>query len=74
MLIFCLYFDGFCRGIALEVPVWIPENCTQCNYCSLVCPHSVIRPFLLTRGEKKEAPNSYQTIKATGGNEYAGFE
>ncbi|MBQ1893202.1 MAG: pyruvate:ferredoxin (flavodoxin) oxidoreductase, partial [Clostridia bacterium] len=34
------------RGIAVEVPTWIPENCIQCNQCSLVCPHACIRPFL----------------------------
>ena len=32
------------RGIAVDVPAWIPENCIQCNQCSLVCPHACIRP------------------------------
>lgn len=62
------------RGVALEVPVWIKENCTQCNYCAMVCPHAVIRPFLLTRDEKKQAPKGYETVKATGGTEFAGLE
>ena len=35
------------RGIAVDVPVWDPEKCTQCNWCSAVCPHAVIRPFIL---------------------------
>lgn len=39
------------RGIAPRVPVWIPENCIQCNFCSYVCPHAVIRPFVLTEQE-----------------------
>ncbi len=34
------------RGIAVDVPVWIPENCIQCSLCSYVCPHSVIRPVI----------------------------
>ena len=38
------------RGIAVEVPTWIPENCIQCNRCSLVCPHACIRPFLAEDG------------------------
>ncbi len=45
------------RGIAVETPEWIPENCIQCNLCSLVCPHAVIRPAALTDEELKNAPN-----------------
>lgn len=44
------------RGIAVDVPTWIPENCIQCNYCSYVCPHAVIRPFALTEAEAAKAP------------------
>ena len=35
------------RGIALKVPVWDSSKCIQCNKCALVCPHAVIRPYLL---------------------------
>ena len=35
------------RGIAVDIPVWHAENCTQCNWCSTVCPHAVIRPYIL---------------------------
>ena len=52
------------RGIAVEVPTWIPENCIQCNRCSLVCPHACIRPFVMEEGT--EAPEGYVTKKATG--------
>lgn len=38
-------------------PMWINENCTQCSFCSLVCPHGVIRPFLLDKEEYEQAPN-----------------
>ena len=39
------------RGIAVDIPHWIPENCMQCNWCSYVCPHAVIRPFVMTAKE-----------------------
>ncbi len=39
------------RGIAADVPKWNPKNCMQCNWCSYVCPHGVIRPFVLTDEE-----------------------
>lgn len=54
------------RGIAVDVPHWIKENCIQCNQCSFVCPHAVIRPILLDEEEKKNAPESFETLKATG--------
>lgn len=39
------------RGLSTVVPLWNPTKCTQCNQCSLMCPHAVIRPFLLTDEE-----------------------
>ncbi|MHB1483414.1 MAG: pyruvate:ferredoxin (flavodoxin) oxidoreductase [Saccharofermentanales bacterium] len=51
------------RGIAVDVPEWLPDNCIQCNQCSYVCPHAVIRPFLLTDKEKGDAPASFITKK-----------
>ncbi len=39
------------RGIAVNVPVWQPENCIQCNRCAYVCPHAAIRPVALTEEE-----------------------
>ena len=44
------------RGIAVDVPEWIPENCIQCNQCAYVCPHAVIRPVALTEAEAAAAP------------------
>ncbi len=38
------------RGIAVNIPVWNPDNCIQCNRCSYVCPHAVIRPVRYDRG------------------------
>ena len=52
------------RGIAINVPEWIPENCIQCNQCAVVCPHAAIRPFLLTGEEAEKAPASMKTTDA----------
>ncbi len=54
------------RGIAINVPEWQPDNCIQCNQCSYVCPHAVIRPFLLNEEERKNAPDGTVTIDAKG--------
>lgn len=51
------------RGIAVNVPKWIPENCIQCNQCAFVCPHAVIRPFLATDEEAAAAPEDMQFIQ-----------
>ncbi len=54
------------RGIAVNVPAWLPENCIGCNQCSLVCPHAAIRPFLFTAEEAEKAPTLCVTRKAAG--------
>jgi pyruvate-ferredoxin/flavodoxin oxidoreductase len=58
------------RAVAVDIPIWIKENCIQCNQCSFVCPHATIRPILLNKDEKAKAPEAFETIKATG----KGFE
>jgi len=54
------------RGVALNVPQWIPENCIQCNQCSFVCPHAVIRPVLARKEDLKNAPEGFVTVEANG--------
>ena len=54
------------RGIAVDVPVWDPENCIQCGFCSYVCPHAVIRPYALTDEEVAAAPEGMPTAAMTG--------
>ena len=54
------------RGIAVRVPSWDASKCIQCNRCSFVCPHAVIRPFLLDEGEKVAAPADFVTVPANG--------
>ncbi|HLR35576.1 MAG TPA: pyruvate:ferredoxin (flavodoxin) oxidoreductase [Tissierellales bacterium] len=54
------------RGIAVMVPQWQTDKCIQCNQCSYICPHAVIRPFLLDEEEKRNAPETFETKKAVG--------
>ena len=54
------------RGIAVDVPEWIPENCIQCNQCSFVCPHAVIRPIILSEEEAAKAPAGAKMKDAMG--------
>lgn len=54
------------RGVGVNVPEWIPENCIQCNQCSYVCPHATIRPVLFTDDELNNAPAGTTTLKAIG--------
>ncbi|NCC87669.1 MAG: pyruvate:ferredoxin (flavodoxin) oxidoreductase [Clostridia bacterium] len=61
------------RGVAVNVPEWISENCIQCNQCSYVCPHAAIRPFLLTDDELAKAPANTKTIKGIGGTKEYNF-
>lgn len=54
------------RGIAVDIPTWKPENCIQCNFCSYVCPHAVIRPSVMTETEANGAPEGTKTLAMTG--------
>ncbi len=54
------------RSVAINVPEWQMENCIQCNFCSLVCPHATIRPVLLTQEEMEKAPKGFTAKKAAG--------
>lgn len=54
------------RGVAVNIPEWIPDNCIQCNQCAYVCPHGVIRPFLLTDEETENAPEGTETVQGKG--------
>ena len=58
------------RGIAVDIPVWNPENCIQCNRCAYVCPHAVIRPIALTADEAANAPEGMKTLPMTGMADY----
>jgi pyruvate-ferredoxin/flavodoxin oxidoreductase len=61
------------RGIAVDAPEWQIDNCIQCNQCSYVCPHAVIRPFLVNEEETSNAPEGFKTKKAAGGKVFDGL-
>ena len=54
------------RGIAVNVPEWQVGNCIQCNQCSYVCPHAVLRPLLISEDEMKHAPEGFTAKPAVG--------
>ena len=54
------------RGIAVNVPVWNSDNCIQCNFCSYVCPHAVIRPVVMNEEEAAAAPADMKKVPMTG--------
>ncbi|MBE6036349.1 MAG: pyruvate:ferredoxin (flavodoxin) oxidoreductase [Clostridiales bacterium] len=58
------------RGIATQIPVWDATVCAQCNRCSYVCPHAVLRPYLLDETEAANAPESFISVPAKGAKDY----
>ncbi len=62
------------RGIAVNVPEWIIDNCIQCNQCSYVCPHAVIRPFLVNEEEMANSPEGFEAKKAMGGKSFGDLQ
>ncbi len=54
------------RGIAVDVPNWVSDNCIQCNKCAIVCPHAVIRPVPMTDAEVAAAPEGTEAIPMIG--------
>ena len=54
------------RGVAIDVPEWISENCIQCNQCAFVCPHAAIIPIVATTKELGNAPETFATIDGKG--------
>jgi len=54
------------RGVAINVPEWIMNNCIQCNQCAMVCPHAAVRPVLVTQDELSRTPSGFEAKKAVG--------
>ncbi|MFI3295928.1 MAG: thiamine pyrophosphate-dependent enzyme, partial [Rikenellaceae bacterium] len=54
------------RGIAASIPMWLEDNCIQCNQCAYVCPHAAIRPFLLDETEAANAPEGTPMAQGKG--------
>ena len=54
------------RGIAVDVPEWVPRHCIQCNRCVMVCPHGVLRSYAVTADELEGAPAQTKTAPMIG--------
>ena len=54
------------RGIAVDVPEWVPRHCIQCNRCVMVCPHGVLRSYAITADELSGAPSQIRTAAMIG--------
>ncbi len=62
------------RNIALEVPVWEPDLCIQCNKCTFACPHAAIRAKQYDKSELENAPETFKSTTLRGkGNENIGY-
>lgn len=60
------------RGVGIDVPIWNPEGCIQCNFCSYVCPHGCIRPLVLNEQVMESAPEGRTTeLKGVEGMRFA---
>ncbi len=57
------------RGIALEIPVWDPAICIQCNKCAMACPHSAIRAKVYPVGDSGGSPATFKSTDYRG-NEF----
>src|SRR5690349_22889291 len=49
------------RNLALEIPVWDPKVCIQCNQCALVCPHAAIRAKVYDESSLGQAPETFKS-------------
>ena len=49
------------RNLALEIPVWDPKICIQCNQCALVCPHSAIRAKVYDEPSLASSPSTFKS-------------
>ncbi len=61
------------RNIALDIPVWDPSICIQCNKCALVCPHAAIRPKVFPPELLKDAPPAFKSMDYKG-KEFPGYK
>jgi pyruvate-ferredoxin/flavodoxin oxidoreductase len=50
------------RAIALDIPIWQPDLCVQCNRCAMVCPHAAIRTKVYAPSALAEAPVGFKSM------------
>ncbi len=49
------------RNIALEIPEWREELCTQCGKCVIACPHAAIRQKVVEPELLENAPATFKS-------------
>ncbi|EIC20699.1 pyruvate:ferredoxin (flavodoxin) oxidoreductase [Thiorhodovibrio frisius] len=54
------------RNIALQLPKWEEDLCTQCGKCPMVCPHAAIRAKVYPVGLTDKAPEGFQHVPIKG--------
>ncbi|MBN1175982.1 pyruvate:ferredoxin (flavodoxin) oxidoreductase, partial [Candidatus Woesearchaeota archaeon] len=57
------------RGVAVEVPEWVPEECIQCGLCSFSCPHAAIRTKQIRQSDLVHAPKQFATLESNAKND-----
>ena len=50
------------RAIALEIPIWQPDVCVQCNFCSMICPHAAIQTKVFAPAALADAPPGFRSV------------
>jgi len=50
------------RAIALDIPIWQPDVCVQCNFCSMICPHAAIRTKVFSPAALEDAPAGFRAV------------
>ncbi|OQC40109.1 MAG: Pyruvate-flavodoxin oxidoreductase [Acidobacteria bacterium ADurb.Bin051] len=61
------------RNIALEIPIWDPKVCIQCNQCVFVCPHAALRAKVYEPEQLAAAPASFLSMDYKAG-EFKGMK
>ncbi|MBE9540608.1 MAG: pyruvate:ferredoxin (flavodoxin) oxidoreductase [Proteobacteria bacterium] len=56
------------RNLALEIPEWDTDLCTQCGKCPFVCPHTAIRSKIFHESLLEHAPDNFRSapVRAKG--------
>nr|WHT24108.1 pyruvate synthase [Giardia intestinalis] len=54
-------------GSAAKVPTWKKENCIQCGFCSVQCPHAAVRCFVMNEDNKPDnVPEDFEMLDMKG--------